>query len=301
MFYRLKGIKIMAGFFGFFDYTKPGPGVPKPDETAPKNGIKIFFEILQRKFWKIIRIGMLFFILNIPALLVASFVANYFSLQLLGNMEELEESASVVLFWASVLLTAFPIVNFGPVRAGFDSVFRNYSREEHSFIWSDFKDNMKSNFKQSMIVSILNLVIFIILVFDIILIRSMVFDSVIVWTLFNTFFVLMFILYLMINIYLYPMMVTFELSTKNLIKNSLMFAFARFIPNLIILVIIFGFLTLPFLYLNPVFAVFVSFLLLYGILGFLQNFFAYRGFKKYIIDKLTEKKRNKDEELSDQN
>lgn len=287
----------MAGFFGFFDYTKPGPGVPRPDESVPQKGLKIFFEVLQRKFWKIIRIGMLFFILNIPALLIASFVTNYFMLALIGNIEEMID-ASVVLFWGSVLLTALPIINIGPVRAGFEAVFRNYSREEHSFIWSDYKDNMKSNFKQSMIVSLLNVVVFVILALDILLIRSMVFNSVIIWTLFNSFFLIVFLLYLMMNIYIYPMMTTFELTTKNLIKNSLMFALIRFIPNLIILVIVFGLLTLPFLYLNPIFALFIAFLLLYGILGFMLSFFAQRGFKKYILDKMKEKKRSQE---TDQN
>ena len=275
----------MAGFFGFFDYTKPGPGVPRPEDSPHKKGIRIFFEVLQRKFWKIIRIGMLFFILNIPAILVASFLANYFSYQLLGEIEDVT-SISVVIFWGAIILTVLPIITFGPARAGFEAVYRNFSKEEHSFLWTDFKDNMKSNFKQSIIVSLINFIIFIILSFDVILMRAVAFDSTIIWILFNSFFIMFFLIYLMANIYIYPMMVTFQLSTKNLIKNSVMFAFVRFIPNLIILAIVFGVISLAFMYLNPVFGIFVAFLLLYGILGFLINFFAHRGFKKYILDRM---------------
>ncbi len=31
----------MAGFFGFFDYTKPGPGVP--EDLPPKSKFIVFF------------------------------------------------------------------------------------------------------------------------------------------------------------------------------------------------------------------------------------------------------------------
>ena len=235
---------------------------------------------------------MLFFILNILALFIASFIVNYFSVAIFSNLEEGMDT-SVFIFWASILITAFPIINIGPVRAGFEAVFRNYAREEHSFIWSEYKENMRSNFKQSSLVSLLNLGVFIFLMLDVLLIRGMVFKSTIIWTLYNSFFILVLLIYAMINIYIYPMMVTFELSIKNLIKNSLMFAFVRFLPNLLILIIFFGVLSAPFFILNPVFAVFLSFLLLYGVMGFMLSFFAQRGFKKYMIDKIPEKKRRR--------
>jgi len=282
----------MAGFFGFFDFTKPGPGVPKPDEAHPKNGIRIFFEVLQRKFWKIIRVGMLFFLMNIPAYLAAIFVANYFSFQLLGEIGEPLEILMVLLASAA-LLTGLPIITIGPVRAGMETVFRNYSREEHSFIWSDFKDSMKANMKQGLIMSLINLIFFIIIAFDLILIRFMAFNSEIMFILFNAGFILLFVIYLMMNIYIYPLMVTFELNIRNIIKNAFLFAMLRFIPNLLILIIIFVLLLLPFNYLNPIFALIISFLLIYGIIGFLASFYAQRGFRKYIMKKIREKENSK--------
>ena len=50
----------MAGFFGFFDYTKPGPGVPNPEDAPKKARILVFLEILQRKFWNLIKINLMF-------------------------------------------------------------------------------------------------------------------------------------------------------------------------------------------------------------------------------------------------
>lgn len=39
---------LMAGFFGFFDYTKPGPGIPK--DAPPKAPIAVFLGYIQESF-----------------------------------------------------------------------------------------------------------------------------------------------------------------------------------------------------------------------------------------------------------
>ncbi len=58
----------MAGFFGLFDYSKPGPGVSK---NAPKKkGFIVFFEIYFRKFWKLITANLLFVVVTLPLVTV---------------------------------------------------------------------------------------------------------------------------------------------------------------------------------------------------------------------------------------
>ena len=58
----------MAGFFGLFDYNKPGPGVPK--DAPPKSPFIVFFQILQRKFWNFTKVNMMFFVFNLPAVIL---------------------------------------------------------------------------------------------------------------------------------------------------------------------------------------------------------------------------------------
>ena len=54
----------MAGFFGLFDYNKPGPGV---DKNAPKKkGFVRFFEIYFRKFWRLATANLLYILVSIP-------------------------------------------------------------------------------------------------------------------------------------------------------------------------------------------------------------------------------------------
>ncbi len=54
----------MAGFFGFFNYEKEGPGI---DKNAPKKKTFIvFFETFFRNFWKFIPINFVYSLISIP-------------------------------------------------------------------------------------------------------------------------------------------------------------------------------------------------------------------------------------------
>ena len=56
----------MAGFLGFFNYDKEGPGVSK--DAPPKRRFVVFFELYGRKFWKIIWASLLWLAVGLPIL-----------------------------------------------------------------------------------------------------------------------------------------------------------------------------------------------------------------------------------------
>ena len=60
-------------------------------------------------------------------------------------------------------LVGLSLVIVGPVHAGVTYVLRNYSREEHAFVWMDFKEHALKNLKQSLISSLISLVVTIVL------------------------------------------------------------------------------------------------------------------------------------------
>ncbi|MDR2931648.1 MAG: YesL family protein [Oscillospiraceae bacterium] len=64
----------MAGFFGLFDYTKPGKGVRK-DEPKQSHFVH-FFVLVQRKFWKLIQLNLLFVLFCIPIVTIGPAVAG---------------------------------------------------------------------------------------------------------------------------------------------------------------------------------------------------------------------------------
>ena len=141
------------------------------------------------------------------------------------NAEQVLDSLYSLLF--SALLWLFPCVAItGPATAGVAYVTRNWARDQHAFIWSDLKDAMKENWKQALPVSVITgalpLVVFV------------------AWRFYGAqaatspFFVLPQVLVLMIGIiwmltvtYLYPLMVTYQLRFRELLRNGLVLAVAR--------------------------------------------------------------------------
>lgn len=64
----------MAGFFGLFDYTKPGKGVRK--DEPQKGRFFHFWELFFRKFWKLIQLNVLFLVFCIPIVTIGPAMAG---------------------------------------------------------------------------------------------------------------------------------------------------------------------------------------------------------------------------------
>lgn len=54
----------MAGFFGFLDFTKEGPGISK--DAPKKKAFFVFFETFFRNFWRFILINVVYVCLSLP-------------------------------------------------------------------------------------------------------------------------------------------------------------------------------------------------------------------------------------------
>lgn len=304
----------MAGIFGFFDYTKEGPGV-YPDDP-PKGPIVTFFAILGRKFWKIVQINLMYILFSLPALLVAVVLATFalnwlfpgLTVESLAAMIEetgsvLNEGVTYEAFAASqlvlvyvifgLLLTGLALVVAGPVHAGFTYVLRNYAREEHAFIWMDFKEHFGKNLKQSLLASIINLVVTAVLFFNLSFYLNTTLNLGLFRPLLIVLLLLIFVFHCFCQMYLYPMMVTFELSLKQLYKNCLLFSFLRLPINFALLIVsLILLLGIPFLMFFigsglSFLLVFIYYLFLaFGINLLMTNFFVYRGLDKYMIQKI---------------
>lgn len=276
----------MAGFFGFFDYTKPGPGVPK--DAPPKPGIVVFFEIYSRKFWNLVKLNILFTIFNIPAIIAALYMAHIF-IQKDITGQVLDDL--MLKFMFGTIFLCIPVITVGPAQAGFSYVLRNYSREEHAFIWWDFKDNALKNFKESLIISIIDFIVILIVGIDI-NIYFTANNSNILMSLASGLLILAFVIYLMMHMYIYPMLVTFKLSIRQIFRNALIFAMMRFLPNLGILLLCVGILIATFW--MPVIGFILLPLITLSTIGFITNFYVYPQLKKHMMDKIDSSREDKE-------
>ena len=297
----------MAGFFGLFDYNKPGPGVPK--DAPPKSPFIVFFEILQRKFWNLVKVNMMFLIFNLPALILGMlamlmFFPNIFP-DAMTNPDALLSDTMIKFILLSIII-CIPMITVGPAQAGFTYIMRNYSREEHAFLWSDFKDTAIKNMKQSLSVGTINFIVTFLLLFSIRAYSEMIKIGqipVMIGTIGYAIMILMLVLFACMNLYIYPILITFELSLKQIYKNAFIFAIIKFLPNIGILLLSafiiflsFG-MIIPF---NPIIG-FIPFLFItVSLIGFLTNFYVYPKLKKYIISRLEEDEEEEDDDSEEE-
>lgn len=266
----------MAGFFGLFDADRSGPGVPRNEPPKPK--ILVFLGILRRKLWKLVQLNLLYFLFNIPAILVSFFLATYFFVSdpVLGQTQD---TSLRILICA--LLVCFPLITAGPVQAGFTFVLIKFAGQEHAFIWADFKESAAKNLRQGMIVCGINLAVTILIGFDIGLYTHALNLGIFTLAL-GIIFTIFIILFLMMQFYIYPMAVTYKLSIKNLFKNAFLLSMARFIPNLMMLILCFLIIYASFLYLYIGLVLFI--LITPSLIGLILNFYTIPTLEKFVTD-----------------
>lgn len=217
--------KMMNNFY----YGKSGKGDFNKDDL-PTNRWQLFWEMLRVRFSALIRLNLMYVVAWLPTMIVLMIGA----MSLLTGMttedgqvvENVVELAQSILFSTLVLL--IPCVTItGIVTPGVAYVTRNWSRDEHAFIWSDFKDAVKENWKQGIVLS---------------LVTSLV--PIIVYTCWNfygslastqsAFMMVPQVLVLMVGViwylaitYMHPLIVSYKLKMKDVLRNGVLLAIAR--------------------------------------------------------------------------
>ncbi len=207
----------------------------------------------------------------------------------------------------SMLLVLFsiPVITIGPATAAATYVLRNIAREEHTFIWMDFYDNFKRNFKMAFVSGIFDLIAAALFVFNIFFYMGAIVQPGV-----PKYFYLMlgaavaiFVCYFIAKMYLYPIIVTFDISLKNAYKNSFIFTLTKLLPNLLYFILkmlapalIF---VLPLLLLKDYLIVYTSifyFVFFAGFTQFVSVFCVWPNIQKIMIDRFKEDKPEDDEE-----
>ncbi len=266
----------------FYSDTTPGRGVSK---GSPKNPFLRFFAILFRKFLSFINVSVIYAVAAIPTMIPVILIAGILTGPLVSGMEQ--GFASVMdLFYRVVCTYLFAILwGLGPASAGICYVTRNWADENHSWIWGDFKDAVKGNWKKTLIVYLTDLVIFVLVYLSLRIYGQM--DGV---ASVLRYVVLGFMLvYTMMHFYIYPMIVTFNMKLRDIYLNSFLFAFGKFPTNLFILAVLLllhlGGFCLTLLY-NNGFILIVMILLesvfLFALSAYFINFHIYPTLKKYM-------------------
>lgn len=278
------------GLFDRFYYGKAG----KADYTEmdmPKTRVALFFQVFKERFFDLIKVNFLQLIFWIPFLLWT--VLNITAIQSIdvAALEGQENAGTQILstmsgymvMWLAGLVPCILIT--GPSSAGSAYLMRNWARDQHAFLFSDFKDAFKSNWKQALGVSAMTC-----------LLPFVVYTAVTYYSQMANSNALMFVpmvvvlsvalMWALMLPLLYAMMIGYELSFKTLIKNAFLMAAAslpkmvaaRLITLIPIVVLVAG------LYIGNGIMILVI-VLYYLLIGFALSKLIYASFANGVFDK----------------
>ena len=300
-----------------FYYGKSGKGDFRK-EDMPETRWQLFWDTLRTRLSGLCRLNLLYMLVFLPMMVVLAM--NFFNIiqganMILaardGNLSEYlqanaEEGQTVTLTEEQekslaeadlgslldstifrMLIWLIPCIAItGPFTAGLCYVTRNWARDEHAFIWSDFKDAVKENWKQSLLLSCITSVL------PLLCYVGWRFYGNLART--NTLMVVPQVLVLMIGViwslcitYMHPMAVSYELRFRDLLRNGLLLGVARLpmsigirllhcVPTVIAVVLAF--------FWNPMYA--VLFLgVWYVIIGFSLSRFITASYTNAVFDK----------------
>lgn len=227
----------------FNGYLKEGKGIEK--DAPKKKGIFLFVDILLRKFTLLMKANTIYFLLSIPFLAISIFIlapviVSAFGIDALISTTQTPEVIEMMTNF--VIGTAvFNFFGSGPAGASYAYVCRCFTRSEHTWVWSDGWDKFKENFKNSILLAITDILVIFVLMTAIRFYSGNMFK--ITGSLQGICGVLQYVIYfifafyMLIHIFAYQIMVTYETTFKNLIKNSFIFTVVK-LPACIILFVI---------------------------------------------------------------
>ncbi len=241
-------------FMNNYYYGKSGKGDYNP-EDLPKTRMQLFFEMLRVRLSALCRLNLIYMLPWLPTMIVIGMlVMSVLTMGAIPTVEQTvigedgkattqlvqvemtEEEINAMLseqvqllpsMLNTALLLLIPCIAItGPWTAGVAYVTRNWARDEHAFIWSDMKDAMKENWKPALGLSAITSVV-----------PAMAY---LCWQFYGSlagsswFMIIPQMITLMLAVtwaiaitYAYPMLVTYKMSFRTIIKNSLLLAIGR--------------------------------------------------------------------------
>jgi len=250
--------------------------VNKRDPNQPRH--KLFFEILPRNLWRLVKLNALYLIASLPFFFITMFVIKIFAVNVIGRIyTHYGIDISVVLsFWFMVFLGA------GPVNAGLTFVVREWGKENPCWFASDFFEKIKQNFKQAFLLWLIDLILICIGVYAIayyMSIKNYIFTVAVFYIV---------TIYILAHIYIYQMMITYDLRLRDILKNSVLIAMGKFFQSLLVLIcLLLVYVILPILVIfygsNIMFLILLAaeILIFPALCSFTVNFYIYPIIKKY--------------------
>ncbi|MBO4265384.1 MAG: DUF624 domain-containing protein [Clostridia bacterium] len=222
----------------------------KGEGPVKKYGIAYFFKLFGRNIGRLFSVNLFYIFGNFPILFLLLAISGIVSAEstsplssvfplisgamrstpnpvtgVLSSVFALQRTVSVPTVWTYVcyILGALVLVTYGPVCSGCAYILRETVKREPVFMWSDFWDTVKKNFLQSVLVGAVDLIVGILAIYDLFFFYYNLDGTFINSVLFFVCLVVL-VIYVMAQNYIFPLLITFKLSFAKLIKNAVLFS-----------------------------------------------------------------------------
>ena len=300
----------------FNRYTIPGKGIKKGQ--IPQNfGIRHFFSVLRDKFWKLVILNLLFFLVNLPVFGLFAYLAGvggvpypapasvlyqplwgvvrhgqtpaFQALQGVLGVQVIHRYPTYItysLLGAGLLV----LLTFGAANAAMTRIQRDFVRGDPVSVGEDFFWAIRDNYKQAIILGLVDIGFVFVFLFDVVnyLYANQTFGFLVL--LYATFFI--FLIYLFMRPYLYLQCVTFDVKIPKMIKNAWILAIAGIRRNLLCFIVsaLIATVNVVLFTFVPSLGVGMLFIFTVSLAWFLQVFGAWPVLKKHMIDPFYEEK-----------
>lgn len=225
-------------------YGKSGKG-DYTTEDLPQTRWALFWEMLRVRFSALFRLNLMYMVAWLPAIIVIGrgLMMAYTGLVNVGELQVQAEAGEIAMevfteanatlgeafkaiLMQTLILLVPAIAITGPFTAGISYVTRNWARDEHAFIWSDYWDAVKGNWKQGLLTSVITGFVPLLMYVCITFYGQMASDNVL-FIIPQVLVIIMSLLWLCGLMYIYPQMVTYSINYKGLVRNSLIMVIGR--------------------------------------------------------------------------
>lgn len=174
---------------------------------------------MPRKIWSLIKLNILYLFSILPLFVATWFLSGLISIPIVEalDLDKLGIDAAgtdiVLRITLSYLFTVF--LGQGPLTAGFTYIIREYAEEQHVWLFSDFFKRSIKNFKQSFVLWVVDLLccyLFVVAFTFYGQLGNWFFQGGLLWV---------GAIYLVMHIYMYQMIVSFELSLEKILRMLL--------------------------------------------------------------------------------
>lgn len=279
-----------------------------------KPNLPNFFKLLGRNFSRIFTINLLMVATNFPLFFlalglsgyvsstsVAPCYAAYSSLRCVSYFDHSPAAGALLstygattaitvpTVWTYICygLTALVFLTFGASCVGSAYLFRSMVRGEPIFLWSDYRYAIRKNWKQALPFGAFDLFVIVMLIVDIYY-YNITYSSSTMMSVMLFLSWAMAIFYFMARMYIYPMIITFDLSIWKVLKNAISFVILGIKRNILVLcgvIVLLAFeILLAALPVTAAIAVILPLVYLISLVGLMNMYAAYPKIKEIMID-----------------